>query len=379
MAYFERRAAGWRAQVRRRGMPSISRTFDLKADAEAWARDMEREIQRGNIAALDNSAGRTTVADVIARYRSSVLPRSRNLGLPSMLDNIETRFGGRFLGNIRSSDVAQWRDDLSKQGYAPKTVVHHLAALSAIFSHAEKELSISLPSGNPVRLVRKPAGAKARDRRLRAGEFDALLAAATAPGSARGLREIIILAVETSMRRGELLDLQWERIDLRRRIAHLARTKNGESRTIALSKAAVEALQAMGPRADGAVFPWKTPDGFKKIWERCVSRARREHVHGILRARLDAEGIDGASELRAIIYKKRLPHARTLALFESIKQKENFLVDIHFHDLRHEATSRLFEKGLGIMEVASMTGHKSLAMLKRYTHVDAERLAAKLD
>ena len=87
---------------------------------------------------------------------------------------------------------------------------------------------------------------------------------------------------------------------------------------------------------------------------------------------------DGAGEVRAIVYKKRKPSPRTVALLAKIERDDTQLVDLRFHDLRHEATSRLFEKGLGIMEVASMTGHKSLAMLKRYTHIEAEKLARKL-
>jgi integrase len=378
MAYFEQRKNGWRAQVRRRGMPSISRTFDLKADAEAWAREIEREAQRGNISALDNAAGRTTVGEVIARYRETVLPASRNLGLPSLLRNIEEHFGSFFLANVRGVDIAAWRDRLSAEGYAPKSVIHHLNALSALFAHAERELSIPLPAGNPIRSVRKPTGARARDRRLRSSELEALLKAAEAPGTSKGLREIITLAIETSMRRGELLALDWARIDLRRRIAHLETSKNGESRTVALSTTAVKALEALTPKAGGPVFAWKTPDGFKKIWERCVARARRDHLHQTLRERLSAEGLDGAAEVRALIYKKRSPQPRTLALLDELKGTDPFLSDLHFHDLRHEATSRLFEKGLGIMEVASMTGHKSLSMLKRYTHVEAEKLAQKL-
>jgi site-specific recombinase XerD len=84
------------------------------------------------------------------------------------------------------------------------------------------------------------------------------------------------------------------------------------------------------------------------------------------------------SEIRAVVYKHRAPLPRTAALFEKIGSTDPFLKDLRFHDLRHEATSRLFEKGLGIMEVASMTGHKSLSMLKRYTHIEAEKLARKL-
>ncbi|OIQ94024.1 tyrosine recombinase XerC [mine drainage metagenome] len=156
-----------------------------------------------------------------------------------------------------------------------------------------------------------------------------------------GLPQIITLAVETSMRLGELLGLEWSRIDLARRTAHLVDTKNGESRTVALASAALDALRTLPRRIDGRVFGWQNKDSFEKAWTRCKARA------------LAAYQTDCAAS--------------------SNKPDPTFLTD-----LRHEATSRLFEKGLGVMEVASMTGHKSLAMLKRYTHIEAEKLAQKL-
>ena len=122
-----------------------------------------------------------------------------------------------------------------------------------------------------------------------------------------------------------------------------------ESRTVALSTAALEAFRAMRARPrriDGRVFGWAGADSFEKTWVRCKVRA-------------------------LAAYSEACKQAGT-------KPDPAFLADLRFHDLRHEATSRLFEKGLGIMEVASMTGHKSLSMLKRYTHVEAEKLAAKL-
>ncbi len=346
MAYFEQRKNGWRVQIRRRGMPSISRTFDLKADAEAWARDVEREAQRGNVAALRQDAQRVTVAEVMDRYLAGPVQSMRSAkDVRSRLAKARERFGACFLANVRGVDVAAWRDDLLREGLAPQTVIHHINALSALFTYAEKDLSIDLPSGNPAGKVRKPPAPPARDRRLRPGELDYLLQAADM-GRTVGVRQLITLAVETSMRLGELLGLEWSRIDLAKRTAHLAMTKNGESRTVALSSAAIEALRSLPRRLDGRVFGWQDKNSFEKTWQRCKARAL-----AMYQADCAAQGQ---------------------------KPDPAFLADLHFHDLRHEATSRLFEKGLGIMEVASMTGHKSLAMLKRYTHIEAEKLAKKL-
>ena len=349
MAYFEKRGSGWMAQIRRRGMPTLSRTFDLKADAESWAKEVERELQRGNAAVLRDDAGRTTFVEIADRYAQDVLPILRGKSAAVYVRAARERFGPLFLAAIRGVDVADWAAQLSRSGLAAQSVIHHVNAVSAIFTYATKRLSIVLPAGNPARHIPKPSQPRGRDRRLRAGELDYLLRAADATKRTPELRHIITLSVETSMRLGELLGLEWERIDLARRTAHLVDTKNGESRTIALSTAAVQSLctlQAGVRRIDGRVFGWAASDSFEKAWVRCKARARAAY--------------------EAVCTKSR------------IKPDSAFLADLRFHDLRHEATSRLFEKGLGIMEVASMTGHKSLAMLKRYTHIEAEKLAKKL-
>jgi integrase len=177
-----------------------------------------------------------------------------------------------------------------------------------------------------------------------------LLRAADA-STAPGLREVIVLAIETSMRLGELLGLQWTNIDLERRTAHLPNTKNGSSRTVALSSTAASALRELREagrvlRIDGRVFHWAASDSFAKTWRRCVARAQALYL-------ADCE-MAGTEPLAG------------------------FLSEIVFHTTRHESISRLVEKGLTTFEVSTMSGHKSLQMLKRYTHLEAEKVAAKL-
>ncbi|WP_276732608.1 site-specific integrase [Thiomonas arsenitoxydans] len=330
-------------------MPTLSRTFDLKSDAEAWAREVERELQRGNAAVLRDDAGKTTFTQVVERYVAGpVQSLASRADVMRYMRVASERFGPMFLAAIRAVDVAAWRDELLAEDLSAQSVIHHLNALSGLFTFVEKELSISLPSGNPVKSILKPSLPKARDRRLLPSELEALLVAADAGRSDRapGMRQAITLAVESSMRLGELLGMEWSRIDLVRRTAHLVDTKNGESRTVALSSAAVAALQSLPRRIDGRVFAWATSQSFERSWRLCLARARRQ-----CEANYAGKGLT---------------------------PDPAFLSDLRFHDLRHEATSRLFELGLGVMEVASMTGHKSLAMLKRYTHIEAEKLAKKL-
>ncbi|GAB4206553.1 MAG: hypothetical protein Fur0019_09910 [Tibeticola sp.] len=112
-----------------------------------------------------------------------------------------------YLANIRAIDIGRWRDDLLALGLSRQTVIHHLDALSSAFTYAVKDLGIDLPSGNPCKAVRKPKTPKSRERRLCEGELAALLDAAT-HSKAVGLAQIITLAVESSMRLGELLALR---------------------------------------------------------------------------------------------------------------------------------------------------------------------------
>ena len=197
--------------------------------------------------------------------------------------------------------------------------------LGHVFEVARKEWGIQVH--NPVRDIKLPANGRPRDRRLQAGEEPRLLVACQ---EARNpwLLPIVQLALETAMRQGELIRLRWEHIDLSRRTAHLPDTKNGEARTVPLSTTAIRVLRALPRSLHGQVFPGITTEAIKRAYIRAVRRA----------------GIE----------------------------------NLRFHDLRHEATTRMFEKGLNIMEVATITGHKDLRMLRRYTHLKAEDLARKL-
>nr|WP_290125666.1 site-specific integrase [Janthinobacterium lividum] len=137
------------------------------------------------------------------------------------------------------------------------------------------------------------------------------------------------VAVETGMRRSELASLTWEEIDLNKQTAHLPTAKTNVPRTIPLSKAAIKSLRAFGIEKEGRLFA------------------------------LVAESMSQAFE-------------------SACESHRGNIKGVRFQDLRHEATSRLFEKGLNVMEVAAITGHKTLDMLKRYTHLRAEDLAKNL-
>jgi len=117
MAYIEKRKNGYRVQVRKRGMPSISRTFDLLADAETWGREIEREAQRGNIAVLRQDAQRITVSEAIDRYLAGPVQTMKSAkDVRARLSRARERFGDYVLSNVRGVDVSAWRDELLQEG-----------------------------------------------------------------------------------------------------------------------------------------------------------------------------------------------------------------------------------------------------------------------
>lgn len=246
--------------------------------------------------------------------------------------------GRSFLGEktvreVTSVDIATFRDQRleetnphTKQPLATSTVRLDMSLLSNFFDICRIEWGIC--DANPVANVRKPKIPPGRDRRLTARE-DRLILRYCHNHSNKQLYSIVVLALETAMRQGEILNLQWEHINLKTRIAHLPETKNGSKRDVPLSVTARDALVRIGVQSTGKVFGY-TAHGLKSTWR-------------FMRQKLRIE-------------------------------------DLHFHDLRHEAISRLFELGsLDMMEVAAISGHKSLSMLKRYTHLKAQRLVRKLE
>ena len=241
--------------------------------------------------------------------------------------------GDKIVREVTSVDIATYRDQRlaeinprTKKLLAPSSVRLEMSLLSSFFDICRIEWGAC--DDNPVTKVRKPKAPPGRDRRLTARE-DRLILRYAYQHPNPTLYSIIVLALETAMRQGEILKLEWEHINLKTGIAHLPSTKNGTKRDVPLSNKARLALIRLGVQSRGKVFRY-TSEGLKSTWR-----------------------------------------------FMTIKLG---IMGLHFHDLRHEAISRLFELGtLDIMEVAAISGHKSLSMLKRYTHLRAQKLVRKLE
>lgn len=383
MATFRKRGDyQWETQIRKKGFPYQTKTFNTKPEAEAWAAVIESEMVRG-VFVSRAEAERTTLGQIIDRYIAEVTPTHRGCDSEALRLKAMSRhpLASRFLSTLTSTDFAKYRDERLKDDpekgikpAKPATIHRELGLFQQVIDQARREWGISLPE-NPLRLVNRPRFQNARNRRLSATEEKYLIAALESGGRdesgkfTEGTRNewvapAVKLALETAMRQGEIMSLAWANVDLDAATAHLPLTKNGEARTVPLSSKAVGILNIL-----------------KKMHERLREEQGEEQGEEQLKP------IDGQV---FPITQNALKHAWLRAHFRALKDYERdckkagrsadpgFLNDLTFHDLRHEATSRIAEKLSNILELASVTGHKDLQMLKRYYHPRAEDLAKKL-
>ncbi len=268
-----------------------------------------------------------TVRELLERYLTEITPHKRSASTESY--RVKALMGRdiahRTLALLSSADIAAYRDERLKS-VSTASVIRELNTIAHAIDIGRKEWGVHLVQ-NPVRMIRRPVPPRGRNRRLNGDDEQQLLEAADA-GRNTYMRPLIMLAIETAMRQGEMLSLTWDDVDLDKRIAHLDMTKNGESRDVPLSTRALDALALLKQQQmDERVVP-STKSGVQQAWG----------------------------------------HLRTRA----------GLTDLRFHDLRHEAVSRLLERGLNVIETATISGHKELRMLQRYSHLRAVDLVERL-
>ena len=271
MATIEKRGQFWRVKIRRTGLPSQTRTFDNRTQAQQWARGVESEIDKG-IVVDRRVAQRLSLAEILERYRREVTPTKRgaadeNLRLKAMAQRPFARIR---MSALTSSQLAAYRDERLKV-VSGATVNREFSVLSHAIDTARREWDVYLPT-NPCTLVRRPPQGRPRDRRLQGDEEKRLLAACRGARN-QWLVHFVTLAIETGMRRSELLGLLWDNVDLERRTALLPLTKNGDSRGVPLSSRAVEVLRALPPSANGRVLGDLTREALKQSFNRAARRA----------------------------------------------------------------------------------------------------------
>ena len=315
----------YQVRIRKTGHPTISRTFSRKKEAVAWGVITEQKLEQGEYAPCKHMQF-VTLADLLDRYEKDITSTKKSKEIERLrIGKMKRSWISKIrLHTLRPHHIAKYRDE-RLQEIQGNAVARDMSLISHAIETAIREWNFPL-TRNPVKVVRKPASNRSRDRRLEIGEAQSLIKAVNQCKNI-WLTPLVEIALETGMRRGELLSLKWSDVDLHKQTAHLPMTKNGSSRTVPLSTKAIEVFTSLPRDMSGIVFP-VSPYALRGVWRRATKRA-------------------------------------------GIK-------DLRFHDLRHEATSRFFEKGLNVMEVASITGHKDLRMLQRYTHLRAEDLAKKL-
>jgi integrase len=327
----------WEVQIRKKGFPHQSKTFNTRAEADLWAKTIESEMGRG-VFEDRSEAEATTLYEALDRYSKEITPKKDGAAQEMTRIKVWKRhhLAKRSLASLRGADFARYRDERMND-VKPSTIQKELALLSHLFTIARKEWGLSVT--NPISNISMPREDNSRDRRFIGNEEVRLLNALLLPkgkGSNIWLLPMVQFAIETAGRQSELLALKWSDVDLNRGVARFrgkerqdggSRTKNKDKyRDVPLSSKARAILNGM-PRSMGdCVFPTTE------------SAVRQSFIRACMRAKIE---------------------------------------DFHFHDLRHEATSRLAEK-LPMHTLMKVTGHKDTRMLARYYHPEMEKIAAVL-
>ena len=306
MANIRRRAGKFQVQVRKKGYPPAVKTFTKYLDAKQWLTQTQHRIASGR--RPEQLSADIQFDQLLERYIQTHIPKLKSPKQElSLTRRVSGRLGRYACSAITNATLATYRDHRSSE-VAPQTVKHEINLVRRVIKLAIAEWGLGLAEVPYVRLPRLPSG---RDRRLPSEEITALL---NCLGDQ--MKDIVSFALETAMRRSEILGIASNDFDAQSKTVTLRDTKNGRSRTIPLSCTALEILNRR--TEDGAIFTMQ-PDS--------VSQA-----------------------LRRACYKLQIN-------------------DFRFHDLRHEAISRLFEKGLSVPQVAAISGHQDYRMLARYVHL----------
>jgi integrase len=316
MASIRKHRGKWQVRVRRDNV-TATRTFITHADALQWAREAEIKVDRRE---LDAVRPQGTLGDLIRRYLTEVTPGKRGAHIEAVVLGVFLRdkVCGVALADLTVEHFKAYRDARLRE-VQPQTLKRQLNIVRHALETARTEWRAI--QSNPLVGMRLKAPDVRRERRLQDGEFGRLIEAVRR-GRARWLEPIVRIAVETGMRRGEILAIQPKHFDAGKRTLLIPVSKNGRARTIPLTREAARVLAAR-PRLD------KTGNAVRLAWERVVQRA----------------GID----------------------------------DLHFHDLRHEAISRFFEAGMTLPEVAEISGHRDARMLLRYAQATRRTIVEKMD
>jgi len=338
MASIQKRGNTFRVRISRRPLPAITKTFLNRSEAVLWAKETEAQLHLGIYEATPSqSPTSSAMFSELAEYyinHHSIYKKSGKTEA-GILRILSRRWKDLEIQKVGKTEVLNLRDDLLKQERSHDTINHYFNAISNLFQAASEERDLEVI--NPMKTVRRMSPAAGRTRRVDTAAEQTLLRACRTLSKPL-LGSIIEFAIQTGMRRSEIMGLLWSDIDLKKRIAYLHVTKNGEARKVPLTQAAVRILSDLDKHASGKVFPM-TLTCLRSQFETVIQFAQRNWSgHG-----------------------------------------NNPFEGLRFHDCRHEALSRLSDAGLNAIELAHISGHKTLGQLKRYTHPSHQAIFLKLD
>jgi len=234
MATIRKRGSRYNVQIRKEGYPSITKTFTHISVARKWANGIEADMERRIHVEVPDQ---TTVEELLKRYEKQISPSHKGQQVEAYrLGTLKKHLGALRLIHLTSKEIASYRDIRLKE-VSPASLKRELTILSRVLTIASKDWGISIPQ-NPVSMISLPKADKARTRRLETGEESKLL-----HHSNPELHRIISLALETGMRRGEILCIKKSHIDFNKSVLFIPSTKTDTPRSIPLSTDAVTSLR----------------------------------------------------------------------------------------------------------------------------------------
>lgn len=324
--------------IRKKNYPQITRAFITKTLAKKWARMIETQMEKRVFEDLSGAEG-TTLKQLLIKYRDEIVPTLKSETTLTYKINYTLKFKVCYynLLELNSSHINTFKREIS-EGRAPKTINAYINLLKHVWNLARSQWGITLPPQSPFALVSMEKVNNLRDVTLTDEKFKTLVAEADKivikdgknkiVGKANWLPDMIVFASATACRYSEIVNLQRRDVDFNRRLATLRMTKNGEDRTIPLSDEAIRILKKQ-PFGD-KFFNIKSRDIFKNYFH----KARRN------------AGLN----------------------------------DLRFHDLRSHAIRKMLLSGMQVIEVAKVSGHKTLAVLhRRYSRLQPEDLIDKVN
>lgn len=347
MASITERSGRFFVRVRVKGYPTTAKTFTKRADAAAWARRVQSDMESGRWVAPSQEV--PTLRKAMEDYEATAAARMKGAATYAyrFAEFKALPMASKLISEVTSTDLARWRDEQMKS-LKPGTVVRKLAMLSSVFTWAMKERG--WVTANPAARVSRPRVNDRRERVLSLDEQGYILRAA-ATSKARWLAPALTVLMNSAMRRGELFTLRVGDVDFGAAVAHLHDTKNGLPRDVPLCPASLAGLRELADMAGN-----KTA------------------------AKLVPVGEVGSVSTRFAV---TLGRARTMyaddCASQAMEPATGFLHDVRLHDLRHHAVSKWASTGtLSMIQLQAISGHRTVKMLARYTHINASDLAARM-